>query len=216
MADTIMVGAALYNQQIQLQQLYLKQSKNELTLSGEGAFTGNQSGWLNPVFRGDISALIGNLGEFAGLFGANPGDFAGEIAIEGTMNARDRKIGGHLTMGGTSLTLFKTSIDAVSARLNLKATELEIEQFEANRKSDFVRAQGRIDMSHEHSYSGTLSAAKNNVADYLAITGEARTADLKTTSAESRITIDSGVWDARAVVSIPSSSALNPAARLSA
>src|SRR5205809_7982143 len=101
MADKIMLGATLYNQQIQLQQLYLKQSKNELTLSGEGAFTGNQSGWLNPVFRGDISALIGNLGEFGGLFGPNPADFAGEIAVEATMNALDRKIAGRLAPSGT-------------------------------------------------------------------------------------------------------------------
>ena len=34
----IMLGAALYNRQIQLQQLYVKQSKNQLTLSGDAAF----------------------------------------------------------------------------------------------------------------------------------------------------------------------------------
>jgi hypothetical protein len=214
-ADVIMLGAALYHRQIQLQQLYAKQSKNQLTLSGEAAFPTNSSDWLSPDFRGDISASISDLGDFASLFGANPGDFAGEIAIEGTMDARDRKIGGHVIMGGTSLILFKTSIDALNARLNLKAMELEIEQFEANRKSDFIRAQGRIDMSHEHSYSGTLSAAISNVADYLAITGGTLTADPKTTSAETQITIDSGVWDARGAISIPKSSPLNFAAQFS-
>jgi hypothetical protein len=166
-AETIMLGAALYNRQIQLQQLYLKQRENELTLSGEGAFVTNQSGWLNPVFRGDISAWISNLGEFAGLFGAKPDDFAGEIAIEGTMNARDRKIGGHLTASGKNLSIFKSPIDSFATKLNLTATELEIEQMELHHRNDFARATGKIDVAHEHEYSGTAQFTAANMADYV-------------------------------------------------
>jgi len=76
-ADVIMLGASLYNRQIELQQLYVKQNTNQFTLSGEASFPTNSSDWLRPDFRGDISASIGNLGDFAGLFGADPGDFAG-------------------------------------------------------------------------------------------------------------------------------------------
>jgi hypothetical protein len=166
-AETIMLGAALYNRQIQLQQLYVKQSKNQLTLSGEGAFPTNQSGWFNPVFRGDISASIGNLGDFAGLFGANPGDFAGEIAIDGTMNARDQKIGGYLSATGKSLSIFKLPIDSFTTKLNLRATELEIKQLELRRGGDFARAAGKIDIAHEHEYSVTSSFTAANIADYV-------------------------------------------------
>jgi hypothetical protein len=123
-AEAIMLGAALYNQQIELQQLYIKQKANQLTLSGEASFPSNSSDWLSPDFRGDISASISNLGDFASLFGADPGDFAGKIAIDGAMNARDRKIGGYLILEGASLTLFTTAIDTLNAKLNLKATEL--------------------------------------------------------------------------------------------
>src|SRR5213078_2711304 len=133
------------NRQIDIQQFYVKQSKNQLTLSGEAAFPAKSSDWLSPDFRGDISASINQLGDFAALFGANAGDFTGRIAIEGTMNTRDRKIGGHLTLDGTSLTLFKTAIDTLSAKLNLKATELEIEQLNLKRKNDSLTAQGKID-----------------------------------------------------------------------
>ena len=166
-AETIMLGAALYNRQIQLQQLYVKQSKNQLTMSGEGAFPTNQSGWFNPVFRGDISASIGDLGDFAGLFGANPGDFAGEITIDGTMNARDRKIGGYLSATGKSLSIFKSPIDSFATRLNLKATKLEIEQLELRRAGDLARATGKIDIAHEHDYSVTSSFTAANIADYV-------------------------------------------------
>src|SRR5260370_24135521 len=85
------------------------------------------------------------------------------------MNARGRKIGGHITASGTSLGFFKTSVDALNAKFNLKATELELEQLELNRKSDFVRAQGKIDLSHAHSYAGMLNAKIGNMSEFLSI-----------------------------------------------
>ncbi|HET9801068.1 MAG TPA: hypothetical protein VFP82_05220, partial [Chthoniobacterales bacterium] len=95
-ADLIMLGAVFYNRQIQLQQLYIKQRKNELSMSGEGAIPSKSSDWLNPDFRGQILGNISDLGQFAELFGATPKAFAGTIAIEGTLNAGQRKLGGYL------------------------------------------------------------------------------------------------------------------------
>ena len=208
-SEVIMLGASLYNRQIQLQQLYVKQRDNQLTLSGEGALPSNSSDWLSPDFHGDVSASIHDLGDFAGLFGAKPGDFAGDIAMEGTMNAGARKLGGHLMASGTSLTLFKTSIDKLNAKLNLKTPELEIEQFDLKRKSDSLSLQGKIDMSHEHNYSGTLSATVKNVAEYLSIFRGPGAANAKPTSADLQIKIESAVWDARGVINLPGSSPLN-------
>src|SRR5436190_12758207 len=165
-AEAITLGAVLYDRQIQLQQLYIRQKTNQLTLSGEASFPSNSSDWLSPDFRGDISAAINQLGDFVALFGANPGDFAGKIAVEGTMNARDRKIGGHLTLDGAALTLFKAAVDKLSAKLNLRATELEIEQFDLRRKNDVLTAQGKIDMSHQHNYSGAINAKVDSLTEY--------------------------------------------------
>ncbi len=203
-AEAIMLGAALYNRQIELQQLYIKQRANQLTLSGEASFPSNSSDWLSPDFRGDISASISNLGDFAGLFGADPGDFAGTIAIDGAMNARDRKIGGHLILEGASLTLFTTAIDTLNAKLNLKATELEIEQLDLQRKNDSLSAQGKIDMSHSHDYSGTINVVINDLSPYLSTlgTGIIRT---KPVSANAQITINSGVWDGSCSITIADS-----------
>ncbi len=205
-AEVIMLGAALYNRQIDIQQFYVKQSKNQLTLSGEAAFPAKSSDWLSPDFRGNISASINQLGDFAALFGANPGDFAGKIAIEGTMNARDRKIGGHLTFDGAALTLFKTAIDTLSAKLNLKAGELEIEQLNLKRKNDSLAAQGKIDMSHEHNYSGALEATVDNLAEYWSIFRGPSEKSAKPTPANIQATIDANRWDARGAISLPSSS----------
>jgi hypothetical protein len=207
-AEAIMLGAALYNRQIQLQQLYIKQRSNQFTLSGEAAFPSSVSGWLSPDFRGNISASIDQLGDFAALFGANAGDFAGKITIDGAMDTRDRKFGGHLMVEGASLTFFKTAIDNLSAKLNLKATDLEIEQLAMTHKNDSLSGQGKIDLSHEHNYSGTLEARLNNLVDYLSVPrGAAEKAN--PIPADVQATIDSSQWDVRGVIHTPNSSPIS-------
>ncbi|HJX82364.1 MAG TPA: hypothetical protein VJ248_10060, partial [Candidatus Udaeobacter sp.] len=207
-AEAIMVGAALYNRRIQLQQLYIKQQANQFTLSGEAAFPSSVSGWLSPDFRGNISASIDQLGDFAALFGANAGDFAGKITIDGAMDTRDRKFGGRLMVEGASLTFFKTAIDNLSAKLNLKATDLEIEQLAMTHKNDSLSGQGKIDLSHEHNYSGTLEARFNNVLDYLSIPRGAAEKG-KPIPADVQATIDSSKWDVRGVIHTPNSSSMS-------
>ena len=208
-AEAIMLGAALYNRQIQLQQLYIKQKTNQFTLSGEAAFPSNSSGWLSPDFRGNISASINQLGDFAALFGANPGDFAGKITIEGAMDTRDRKFGGHLALEGASLTFFKTAIDSLSAKLNLKANELEVEQLKVKRKNDSLSGQGEIGISHEHNYSGTLEARADNLLDYFSSPRGTARKQTNPIPIDVQATINSSKWDARGVIQVPNSSPIS-------
>src|SRR5436190_1619814 len=207
-AEAIMLGAAVYNRRIQLQQLYIKQQRNQFPLAGGAAVPTSASGWLSPDFRGNISASIDQLGEFASLFGANAGDFAGKITIDGAMDTRDRKFGGHLVVEGASLTFFKTAIDDLSAKLTLKATDLEIEQLAMTRKNDSLSGQGKIDLSHDHNYSGTLEARLNNLLDYLSVP---RGAGEKPNPVPSDVqaTIDSNNWDVRGVIHMSNSSPIS-------
>src|SRR5438105_3378815 len=162
----------------------------------------------NFTFRGNFAASIDQLGDFAALFGANAGDFAGKITIDGAMDTRDRKFGGHLMVEGASLTFFKTAIDNLSAKLNLKATDLEIEQLAMTHKNDSLSGQGKIDLSHEHNYSGTLEARLNNLIDYLSIPREAAGKGNQI-PADVQATIDSGKWDVRGVIHMPNSSPIS-------
>jgi len=210
-ADVIMLGAIFYNRQIQLQQLYIKQLKNELTMSGEGAIPSKSADWLNPDFRGQILGKITDLGQFAELFGAGPRDFAGAIAIEGALNARERKLGGFLTASGNSLSLFQRQIDRLTAKINLKADALELEQLEVVRKKDFIRAQGRIDISRENDYSGSIEAKIGDASEYFLFgragsNGAAIPVQLNTK-------ISSGSWDTQAAFTLPGSSPVDLAAK---
>src|SRR5437899_3723826 len=213
-AEAMMLGAALYNRRIQLQQLYIKQQANQFTLNGEAAFPSSVSGWLSPDFRGNISASIDQLGDFVALFGANPDDFAGELTIEGAMDTRDRKFGGHLAVEGASLTFFKTGIDSLAAKLNLKAAELEIEQLDIKRKNDSLSGQGKIDMSREHSYSGTLDARADNLLDYFSSFRGSSGKSGNPIPVDVQVTINSSNWDVRGEIRVPDSSPISFTANL--
>ena len=205
-AEAIMLGASLYNQQIQLQQLYIKQKTNQLTLSGQASFSSKSSDWLSPDFRGDIAATINNLGDFTALFGAKSGDFAGTLIVEGALNTRARQLGGNLTIEGSALTLFKTAIDSLNAKLNLKATDLEIEQLEIKRKNDSLSGTGHIEMSGDHNYSGTLSARADNLLDYLSGVRGPTGKSAGSVPIDIQATIASSNWDAHGMIRPPGSS----------
>src|SRR6266481_3752206 len=208
-AEAIMLGAALYNRKIELQQLYIRQKSNQFTLSGEAALPGSSSEWLRPDFRGNISASINQLGEFLGLFGANPADFDGKINIQGSMDTHGRNFGGHLTLEGASLTLFAHEIDSLNARVSLKPSELQIEQLDLTRKNDFLSGEGSIDLSLEHNYFGTLNARVDDVRDYFASLHGASGQKPAAIPVEVQATIDSSQWDTHGSIQLPKSSPIN-------
>jgi hypothetical protein len=208
-AEALMLGAALYNRKIQLQQLYIRQKSNQFTLSGEAALPATSSEWLRPDFRGNISASINQLGEFLALFGANPADFAGKISIQGSMDTHARNFGGNLAIEGASLTFFKHDIDSFSAKVNLKPSELEIERFDLARKNDSLSGEGKIDLSPEHKYSGTLEAWTDDLRDYISSLRGSTRQNAGPIPAELQATIDSSRWDARGVIHLPKSSPLS-------
>src|SRR5438067_7731577 len=208
-AEAIMLGAALYNRKIELQQLYIRQKSNQFTLSGKAALPATSSEWLRPDFRGNISASINQLGEFLALFGANPADFAGKISIQGSMDTHARNFGGNVAMEGASLTFFEHDIDSFSAKVTLKPSELEIERFDLVRKKDSLSCEGKIDLSPEHKYSGTLDAWTNDLRDYVPIVRGTRRQQTGPVPVEIQATIDSSQWDVRGAIHFPKSSPLS-------
>src|SRR5437870_1526882 len=208
-AEALMLGAALYNRKIELQQLYIRQKSNQFTLSGEAALPATSSEWLRPDFRGNISASINQLGEFLALFGTNPADFAGKISIQGSMDTHARNFGGNLTIEGASLTFFTHDMDSFSAKVILKPSELEIERFDLARKNDSLSGEGKIALSPEHKYSGTLDAWTDDLRDYVSILRGSPRQNAGRIPLELQATIDSSQWDTRGVIHLPKSSPLS-------
>ena len=207
-AEALMLGAALYNRKIDLQQVYIRQKSNQFTLSGDAALPATSAEWLRPDFRGNISASINQLGEFLALFGANSADFAGKISIQGSMNTHARNFGGSLAIEGASLTFFKYDIDSFRADVTLKPSELEIERFDLARKKDFLSGEGKIDLSPQHKYSGTVDAWTNDLRDYVSTARVSPRQKPAAIPVEFQATVDSSQWDTRGVVHLPKSSPL--------
>jgi len=208
-AEALMLGAALYNRKIDLQQVYIRQKSNQFTLSGDAALPATSAEWLRPDFRGNISASINQLGEFLALFGANSADFAGKISIQGSMNTHARNFGGSLAIEGASLTFFKYDVDSFRADVTLKPSELEIERFDLARKKDFLSGEGKIDLSPQHKYSGTVDAWTNDLRDYVSTARVSPRQKPAAIPVEFQATVDSSQWDTRGVVHLPKSSPLN-------
>jgi hypothetical protein len=166
LAETIMFGASLYNRQIQIEQLYVKQRNNQLTLSGEYSLPTKSSDWINPNFRADISTSISDLGEFAKLFGGSTKDFSGSLDISGTINGREQNVGGQITAEGNLLRLWGAPLDSLHAKLNLKGAELSLESLQARHLDDFFNATGEVNLLRNHRYALKINAAIANFAAY--------------------------------------------------
>jgi len=162
-ADVIMLGANFYRHTIQLQQLFIKQRRNELTLSGESAIN---TQWLNPDFRGDISASINDLGQFAELFGARPAAFAGKVAARGRMHTHERTVDGELAITGDALKIFQLPVDSLTARIGLESGRAQVDQLELKRGEDFLRAQGKIDLAQKKSFTLSAESWCHELGDY--------------------------------------------------
>lgn len=165
-ADTVMIGASLYNRQIQLEQLYIKQRDNQLTLSGEFGWPEKLTDGIKPAFRGDLSAAINDLGEFARLFGWSPSDFAGRLSANGNVSAREGKLGGQLSVSGTSLLLFGSPIESLEAKLGLEESRVSVTHLELRQTGDFFHGEGTFALSSEHTYSGAFQTSVAEIANY--------------------------------------------------
>jgi hypothetical protein len=165
-ADTVMIGASLYNRAVQVEQLFIKQRNNQLTLNGEFAWPEQLSDWMKPAFRGDISASINDLGDFARLFGLSPSDFAGKLTADGNVSAREGKVGGQLSVSGDSLVLFRSPIESLELKLALEESRLTITQLELRQQDDFFRAEGNFALTGDRAYTGAAQTSVADLANY--------------------------------------------------
>jgi hypothetical protein len=165
-ADTVMIGASLYNREIQVQQLYIKQRNNQLTLSGEFDWPEKFTNEIKPSFRGDLTASINDLGEFARLFGWSPPDFAGQLSAKGSVSALDGKLGGQLSVTGNSLVLFRSPIESLEIKLDLEEWRVTVAQLELRQTGDFFHGEGSFALTGDRSYTGAFQTSVAEIANY--------------------------------------------------
>src|SRR4029434_6109281 len=125
------------------------------------------------------------------------------------MDTPSPNFGGNVAIEGASLTFFKHDIDSFSAKVTLKPSELEIERFDLARKNDSLSGEGKIDLSPEYNYSGTLDAWREDLRDYVSTLRPASRPHSGPIPVELQATIDSSQCDTRGVIRLPKSSPLS-------
>jgi hypothetical protein len=165
-ADSVMLGATYYDRRLELDQLYVRQRENELTVNGELLWPRKLKSWVQLPFRGQLNATLPDLNGFAQFFGATTGDFSGALTAKGEFDLVDRDASGRLECHGQGVKFRGVALDSLGASLRLHGGEATLENLEARHAEDFLRAQGTIELSAGHRFSGRLTGAISDLAAY--------------------------------------------------
>ena len=168
-ADNVMLGATYYDRRLEVDQLYVRQRHNELTVNGELLWPKEPAGWARPPFRGQLNASIPDLNGFAQLFGATTGDLSGALFAEGDLDSLAPEAHGKLTLHGDAVKYRGVSLDSLGGSFQLKGTECTVESVEVRHAQDFMRAQGSFDLAAGHRFTGRLAGAINDLSAYTAL-----------------------------------------------
>ena len=168
-AENVMLGATYYDRRLEVDQLYVRQRHNELTVNGELLWPKNPSGWTRPPFRGHLNASIPDLNGFAQFLGATTGDFSGALFADGDIDSLAPEAHGRLALRGKEVKYRGVALDSLGASFQLKGTETTVESLEVRHAQDFVRAQGSFDLAAGHRFAGRLTGAIDDLSAYAAL-----------------------------------------------
>ncbi|MGH8162822.1 MAG: hypothetical protein ACREP1_00640, partial [Rhodanobacteraceae bacterium] len=165
-ADRVVFGATYYGRRLQVEQLYVQQHQNELTVNGELLWPKKPIPWSALHFRGEVNATLPDADSFAQLFGAAPGDFSGALSAKGELDSIDPEAQGHLSLRGEEVRFRGVSLDSLGANLQLNGTEATLENLEVRHGNDFARAHGTGNLKSPYPYSARLTGAINDLSAY--------------------------------------------------
>ena len=165
-ADNVMLGATYYDRRLEVDQLYVRQRENQLTINGELLWPKERGSWTQLPFRGQLNATIPDLNEFAELFGATTGDFTGALLADGELDSLAPQAHGRLALHGKEVKFRGVTVDSLSASLGLRGNELTLENLEARHADDFLRAHGSVELTAVHRFEGRLTGAINDLGAY--------------------------------------------------
>ena len=165
-AESVMFGASYYDRRLVVDQLYVRQRENELTVNGELLWPERLQSWAQLPFRGQINAAIPDLNGFAQLFGATTGDFSGALTAQGEVNLVGPQTSGRLAWNGQEVTFRGVALDSLGAAIQLQGREVILENLEARHGEDFLRGQGSVELAPGHRFSGRLTGAIGDLGVY--------------------------------------------------
>lgn len=168
--NSLVCGADLVENRLEIHDLSLKQAHNELKLKGRMALPQPDTEWWQSDFAFDLSAKIDNLTELSELFGPEFADMGGKVNIDGSIQGSNQSFNGQLAVAGSNLSYRTAPLDALHAEIKLNGNELQINNLDLSNKGDFVRGRGVVNiLGAEKRYWGELKASVADLTRYSAI-----------------------------------------------
>jgi len=166
--NSLVAGVTMFDRKLTIYEFSLKQSHNELTLTGEMDIPPSDRQWWQSRFDFDIAANIDNLTELSALFGPGFGETAGKMTIVGSVSGENESFTGQLSVAGSHLSYRDAPLDVLKAAIKLNGNELDLTSIEFSHKKDFLQGQGVVNILGEKRYWGELKASIADLALYSA------------------------------------------------
>jgi hypothetical protein len=164
--DSLVIGAELLNQHVQIYEFELKQGHNDLSLSGELGLPRGQTPWWQNEFALNIAARVENLTDLSALLLPDFQYAAGHATVDGSIRGKDQQFHGQLIVSGSDLTWRKAPIQELHAALRLNGNELQLATLDLINRDDYVHGRGVINILGPKQYWGELRASVEDLATY--------------------------------------------------
>lgn len=176
--ESLELRGVIINRRVQVHRLELRQSRNQLSLTGECALPSEGSptspaastgaGWWKSGFSCNIDARVDDLHALAELAGDGLPQLSGRMSVNGTLSSQPGAPGidGYLNVEGSNLSIRGAPLDSLRTTLLFKGGELDIPDVEATRGGDYFRGKGTLQILGAARYKAELHAAVKDLSVY--------------------------------------------------
>lgn len=169
--ESLDLAAIVLHQRVTVRKLELRQSRNQLSVSGECPLpsSGPDGRWKLDGFTCQLDAKLDDLQSLAQLFA--PGwlpPITGRMSVNGSLTARPQgdALDGYLNVEGSALSVAGAPLDYVRSTLLFQGEELQIADVQATRATDYLSGKGSVRVFGAPRYQGELHAAVADLAVY--------------------------------------------------
>lgn len=178
--ESLDLRAIVMNRHVQVHELELRQSRNQLSFHGECALpplpkpeasddTLPQDWWQHAAFACNIDARLDDLKALSNLLSPELPELQGRMSINGKITARGgdaRGFEGYLNVEGSALLLRQAPLDNLRSTLVFHGDELQVADLQTTHNGDYLTGKGTLKILGPLRYEGELRASAKDLAVY--------------------------------------------------
>ena len=179
--ESLELRGLIINRRVQVRRLELRQSRNQLSFTGECALPAAAdaagavpalaaANWWQSEFSCNIDARVNDLHALAQLAGGRMPELSGRMSVNGTLSAHSGAPGidGYLNVEGSSLSIRGAPLDYLHTTLLFKGDELNVPDLQATRGGDYLTGSGTVQIIGSARYKAELHASIRDLSVYAA------------------------------------------------